>query len=175
MHALREARKPLARVVFPAHGNGSVYARLSAKRVKVASAPRARLNHLPGREPRPELWVVGKVQRAVRVAPHAGVRVGGHRAPARGGRRARRVRLLGSSRRGRAVRGFNLRHWMSANKKKIPLMLETIAKLVNADKLRLDFTEYELSEEFKEALDHAQESGRNTKILVRMSDIGVTY
>ena len=74
-----------------------------------------------------------------------------------------------------SVRGFNLRHWMSTNKKKIPLMLETLAKLVNADKLRLDFTEYELSEEFKEALDHAQESGRNTKVLLRVSDVGVTY
>ena len=35
-------------------------------------------------------------------------------------------------------------------------MLETLAKLVNADKLRIDFTEYELCDEFKEALDHAQ-------------------
>jgi hypothetical protein len=35
-------------------------------------------------------------------------------------------------------------------------MFETLAKLVNADKLRLDFTEYELCDEFKEALDHAQ-------------------
>ncbi len=35
-------------------------------------------------------------------------------------------------------------------------MLETLSKLVNADKLRIDFTEYELCDEFKEAMDHAQ-------------------
>ena len=38
----------------------------------------------------------------------------------------------------------------------IPLMLETLAKLVNADKLRIDYTEYELCDEFSEALEHAQ-------------------
>ena len=74
-------------------------------------------------------------------------------------------------------------------------MFETLAKLVNADKLRLDFTEYELCDEFKEALEHAQarashstccfalsltpchpqEAHRNTKIILRVNDIGVTY
>lgn len=54
-------------------------------------------------------------------------------------------------------------------------MLETLAKLVNADKLRLDFTEYELCDELKEALDHAQEAGRNTKVLLRVNDIGVKF
>ena len=79
----------------------------------------------------------------------------------------------------------------------IPLMLETLAKLVNADKLRIDYTEYELCDEFKEALEHAQvrafvayflaldppltripvgqETGRNTKVLLKVTDIGVTY
>ena len=38
-------------------------------------------------------------------------------------------------------------------------MLETLAKLVNADKIRIDFTEYELSSEFTEAMEHALESG----------------
>ena len=36
---------------------------------------------------------------------------------------------------------------MSANKKKVPKMMETLAKLVNADKLRVEYTEYELSAE----------------------------
>jgi trans-2-enoyl-CoA reductase len=40
------------------------------------------------------------------------------------------------------VCGFNLRAWMNANKKRVPAMLETLAKLVNADKLRVNFTEY---------------------------------
>jgi trans-2-enoyl-CoA reductase len=35
-------------------------------------------------------------------------------------------------------------------------MFETLAKLVNADKLRLAYTEYELCDEFAEALEHAQ-------------------
>ena len=67
---------------------------------------------------------------------------------------------------------------------------------MNADKLRIDFTEYELCDEFKEALEHAQvravayylalhppltripvgqETGRNTKVLLKVTDIGVTY
>jgi trans-2-enoyl-CoA reductase len=73
------------------------------------------------------------------------------------------------------VQGFNLRRWMGGNKKKVPAMLETLAKLVNADKLTINYTEYELSTEFDEALDHALEEGRNTKVLIKVNDIGVTY
>jgi len=73
------------------------------------------------------------------------------------------------------VNGFNLRRWMKDNKKKIPPMMEAIAKLVNADKLRVTYTEYELGTEFDEALDHALEEGRSTKILLKVKDIGVTY
>ncbi|QDZ23160.1 trans-2-enoyl-CoA reductase [Chloropicon primus] len=73
------------------------------------------------------------------------------------------------------VNGFNLRKWMKTNKKKIPDMMEAIAKLVNADKLRVTHTEYELGTEFDEALDHAMEEGRSTKILLKVKDIGVTY
>ena len=54
-------------------------------------------------------------------------------------------------------------------------MMESIAKLVNADKLRVTHTEYELGTEFDEALDHAMEEGRSTKILLKVKDIGVTY
>ena len=73
------------------------------------------------------------------------------------------------------VNGFNLRTWMKDNKKKIPQMMEALAKLVNADKLRVTYTEYELGTEFDEALDHALEEGRSTKILLKVKDIGVTY
>jgi len=73
------------------------------------------------------------------------------------------------------VVGFNLRRWMNTHKKRVPPMLETLAKLVNADKLRINYTEYELSTEFDEALDHALEEGRNTKVLIKVTDIGVTY
>jgi len=73
------------------------------------------------------------------------------------------------------VKGFNLRSWMKANKKKIPPMMESIAKLVNADKLRVTYTEYELGTEFEEALEHALEEGRSTKIILKVKDIGVTY
>jgi trans-2-enoyl-CoA reductase len=41
-------------------------------------------------------------------------------------------------------------------------MLETLAKLVNADKLRIDYTDYELCDEFKEALEHAQVRARQS-------------
>ena len=54
-------------------------------------------------------------------------------------------------------------------------MLNTLAMLVNADKLRINYTEYELHTEFKEAMEHATDAGRNTKILLRMNDVGLTY
>lgn len=34
---------------------------------------------------------------------------------------------------------------------------------------------YELHSEFEEALDHAQDRGKNTKVLLKVSDVGVTY
>ena len=64
---------------------------------------------------------------------------------------------------------------MNQNKKKVPSMLEALAKLVNADKLVINYTEYELSTEFDEAIDHALEDGRGTKIMLKVNDIGVTY
>ena len=94
------------------------------------------------------------------------------------------------------VHGFNLRKWMNDNKKKartdskLALARDPCSgthpppararsqippKLVNADKLRIEFTEYELCDEFEEALEHAQETGRNTKVLLRVNDVGVTY
>ena len=45
-------------------------------------------------------------------------------------------------------------------------MLETLAKLVNADKLRIDYTDYELCDEFKEAMEHAQASTPPVLLLV---------
>lgn len=34
---------------------------------------------------------------------------------------------------------------------------------------------YELHSEFEEALDHAQDRGRNTKVMLKVSDVGVQY
>jgi trans-2-enoyl-CoA reductase len=73
------------------------------------------------------------------------------------------------------VRGFNVRRWMKENKKRLPSVLESVAKLVNAGKLQATFTEYELHTEWEEALDHAQDRGKNTKVVLRVSDVGVTY
>ncbi|CAG9460516.1 unnamed protein product [Pedinophyceae sp. YPF-701] len=70
------------------------------------------------------------------------------------------------------ARGFNLRRWMSDNKKHIPLMFETIAKLVNAGRLQVSYTEYELSTEFAEAFDHARDDFKNTKVLLTAEDVG---
>ena len=39
------------------------------------------------------------------------------------------------------VKGFNVRRWMKDSKKKLPAMLESVAKLVNAGKLQATFTE----------------------------------
>ena len=73
------------------------------------------------------------------------------------------------------VRGFSLRQWMIDNKKKVPKMMETLGKLARADKIVIQYTDYELSSEFEEALDHAREDDRCTKVLLRVNDIGTTY
>ena len=72
-------------------------------------------------------------------------------------------------------RGFNLRRWMDAHRKEIPAMLLSLAKLVNNDRLCVNFTEYELSSEFEEALEHAMEDGKMTKVILKVQDIGTTY
>lgn len=73
------------------------------------------------------------------------------------------------------VSGFNARRWMKENKKKIPVVMESIAKLIKAGKIQASFTEYELTTEFEEALEHAMERGKNSKILLKISDVGVQY
>ena len=72
------------------------------------------------------------------------------------------------------MRGFFAEKLMKENKKKTPKMMETLAKLVNANKIVVEYTEYELSTEFDEALDHACEKHRKTKILLKITDIGST-
>ena len=72
------------------------------------------------------------------------------------------------ARRKRRKRQAEHREWRidcsAAISLQIPLMLETLAKLVNADKLRIDYTDYELCDEFKEALEHAQVRVRTTLV-----------
>lgn len=76
---------------------------------------------------------------------------------------------------GLKVRGFNTRRWMQSNRKKVGPLLESLAKLVNAGKLAAAVTEYELSTEFEEALDHAMDRGKNTKVLLKVTDVGEQY
>ena len=73
------------------------------------------------------------------------------------------------------VTGFNLRKWFQENKVKIPAMIQSLAKLVNNDRLKINYTEYELATEFDEALEHALEDGKCTKVLLKVNDIGSTY
>lgn len=39
------------------------------------------------------------------------------------------------------VRGFNIRRWVQEHRKRVPVLLESIAKLVNAGKLTAAYTE----------------------------------
>ena len=57
----------------------------------------------------------------------------------------------------------------------IKRMIQLLAQLVEGDKLGIDFTEYELGVDFAEALEHAQVTGRNTKVLLKVNDIGIDY
>jgi trans-2-enoyl-CoA reductase len=78
--------------------------------------------------------------------------------------------------RGLVARGFSLRKWMDkSSEPKIQKMFETVAKLVNADKLRIPHCEYELSQEFAEAMEHANETRREVKIVLRVDEVGDTY
>ena len=54
-------------------------------------------------------------------------------------------------------------------------MMQTLAMLVNAGKITINYTEYELSTEFSEALEHHVEPGRGTKIVLKMNNVGQTY
>ena len=76
---------------------------------------------------------------------------------------------------GLRVRGFNARKWMAENKKKGPALVETLGKLVAAGKLAAAVTEYELSTEFDDALDHAMDRGKNTKVILKMAEVGEQY
>ena len=71
--------------------------------------------------------------------------------------------------------GFNVRRWMQEHPSQVQAMLDPIAKLVSSGGLRVNFTEYELSSEFAEALEHASEPRRNTKVLLRNKEVAVTY
>jgi trans-2-enoyl-CoA reductase len=73
---------------------------------------------------------------------------------------------------GLRVKGFNTRTWMGDNIKKVPQLVETIGKLVRSNKLMANVTEYELGSEFDEALDHAMDRYKNTKVVLRVSDVG---
>ena len=73
---------------------------------------------------------------------------------------------------GLRVKGFNTRKWMSENPTKIPKLVETIGKLVRSNKLSASVTEYELATDFDEALDHSMDRGKNTKVLLKISDVG---
>ena len=76
---------------------------------------------------------------------------------------------------GKTLTDWTHRSPKPSRRSQVPKMLETLAKLVNADKIRIDFTEYELSSEFTEAMEHALEPGKGTKVLLRVNDVGSTY
>ncbi|KAK9836271.1 hypothetical protein WJX81_001311 [Elliptochloris bilobata] len=73
---------------------------------------------------------------------------------------------------GQQVRGFNLRKWVGANRKRVPAVLASLGKLVAAGKLQIAMTEYLLATEFDEALEHAIDEGARTKVLLRTGDAG---
>ena len=74
---------------------------------------------------------------------------------------------------GLSVEGFNLRQWIKSHAVQNKTMLDSLAQLVTAGKLKLAHTEYDLASEFGEALEHALERGRSTKIILRVGDVGV--
>jgi hypothetical protein len=47
--------------------------------------------------------------------------------------------------------------------------------LLTPPSIHLHPDRYELHSEWEEALDHAQDRGKNTKVLLKVSDVGITY
>lgn len=73
------------------------------------------------------------------------------------------------------VRGFSSAAWAREKKKDVPKTLESVAKLVNAGKIALEHTEYELGGEFDEALEHAKARAKDVKVILTVDDVGATY
>lgn len=73
---------------------------------------------------------------------------------------------------GMKIKGFNTRKWISDNQSKVPKLVETLGKLVRNNTLSAQVTEYEMATDFDEALDHAMDRGKNTKVLLKVSDVG---
>ncbi|GIL48595.1 hypothetical protein Vafri_5076 [Volvox africanus] len=71
------------------------------------------------------------------------------------------------------VRGFNLRRWAAARPTRLAEALEALAKLFVAGMLSVAYTEYDITE-WQEALEHAQERGKQTKVLLKLSDSWVS-
>ncbi|GLC55887.1 hypothetical protein PLESTB_001040200 [Pleodorina starrii] len=67
------------------------------------------------------------------------------------------------------LRGFNLRRWVAARPGRMAESLESLAKLVAAGMLSVAYTEYDITE-WSEALEHSQERGRQTKVILKMND-----
>ena len=65
--------------------------------------------------------------------------------------------------------------WAREKKKDVPKTLESVAKLVNAGKIALEHTEYELGGEFDEALEHAKARAKDVKVILTVDDVGATY
>ncbi|GAX80556.1 hypothetical protein CEUSTIGMA_g7993.t1 [Chlamydomonas eustigma] len=94
---------------------------------------------------------------------------------------------------GLRVSGFNLRKWLleppsrgatattSSGSTTAPVLgnkllpiLKAVGKLVAANLISLNYTEYDLTTEFSEALDHAMDRAKNTKVLLNMKRMSST-
>lgn len=72
------------------------------------------------------------------------------------------------------VRGFNARTWREKHPEAWSRALEQLGKLERANKIKAEITEYDLATELDEAIEHARERGRHTRIVLRVSDVGTT-
>lgn len=64
---------------------------------------------------------------------------------------------------------------MNENPGRIQKMVEPIAKLIGAGKLKINYTEYEMASEFHDAVEHAAEPHKNTKVVLRNKEVAITY
>ena len=90
-------------------------------------------------------------------------------------RQARHADVAPDHREGPPRQRLLLRRVGEEKKKDVPKTLESVAKLVNAGKIALEHTEYELGGEFDEALEHAKARAKDVKVILTVDDVGATY
>lgn len=79
--------------------------------------------------------------------------------------------LLGK---GLCIQGFCIRTWIRNNQDKAVRMIESIAQLIGANKLRMAFAEFEISTHLNEAIEQALDASATEKTVLKFDQVEFT-